>query len=326
MNAIATASNGRRVSNERLLRLGLLQEPAGYVDGQSLYEYVGSNALSNLDPAGLAILTDAQGKVVRWHSYEQMRWMIRKYLRSNDASDQATGQKWWGAFNSLWAFAQGNLPAKGDGMPIWDKQNAGGVPPKGPKMTPMPTFRSSMMVVTSYEVNLNLGVQEGANAKIREVVESIKKARGAGGAKCSGDLIMFIGHTPTYFYGDATAKGALEGQGIAFLPISCYARRVLAGTSKFGFEGIYSPQPPATRPTSGSTSRPTDITEGLMENSSRFNEGFLLDAIRGLEIVDRWARTRFKQYKPLNVHVIWGSSEPNWETDVGAGTTTITLP
>jgi hypothetical protein len=302
------------------------QDPMGYVDGQNLYEYVGSSALSNIDPSGLAILTDAKGNVVRWHSYEQMRWMIRKYLTSGKAGDQATGQRWRGAYESLWAFAQGNLPARGDGMPIWDKQNATRVAPEGPKMTPMATFRSDIMTVKSYEVDLHLGVQEGAIAKIREVVESIKKERGAGGAKCSGDLIMFIGHTPTYFYGDPTATDALQGQGIAFLPISCYARRILAGSSKFGFEGIYTPKPPATQPTTRPTSRPVDITNGLMRDASISDEGILLDAIRGLEIVDQWARTRFSQYKSLNVHVIWGSSEPNWETNVGIGTTTVTLP
>jgi hypothetical protein len=54
MNAIATANTNRRtVSNERLSRLGLLQEPAGYVDGQNLYEYVQSNPIALVDPLGL---------------------------------------------------------------------------------------------------------------------------------------------------------------------------------------------------------------------------------------------------------------------------------
>lgn len=57
MNAIATASKGRTVSNERLSRLGLLREPAGYVDGQSLYEYVQSNSVALVDPLGLQAAT-----------------------------------------------------------------------------------------------------------------------------------------------------------------------------------------------------------------------------------------------------------------------------
>jgi hypothetical protein len=54
MNAIATARpNGRTVSNKRLSRLGLLHEPAGYVDGPSLYQYVGSTPTTATDPLGL---------------------------------------------------------------------------------------------------------------------------------------------------------------------------------------------------------------------------------------------------------------------------------
>lgn len=56
----ATASRTFRPEN-RLTRLGLLTEPAGYVDGQNLYEYVGSNPVKRLDPSGLA-MTDAEAK------------------------------------------------------------------------------------------------------------------------------------------------------------------------------------------------------------------------------------------------------------------------
>lgn len=56
MSAIATANtSARTVSHERLSRLGLLQEPAGYVDGPSLYEYVGSDPVNAVDPLGLKL-------------------------------------------------------------------------------------------------------------------------------------------------------------------------------------------------------------------------------------------------------------------------------
>jgi hypothetical protein len=42
---------------ERLNRMGLLTEPAGYVDGQNLYEYVTGDPVNALDPFGLAKLT-----------------------------------------------------------------------------------------------------------------------------------------------------------------------------------------------------------------------------------------------------------------------------
>lgn len=55
MSTIAMAkTNGRTMGSERLSRLGLLQEPAGYVYGPSLYEYVGSNPGNLVDPSGLA--------------------------------------------------------------------------------------------------------------------------------------------------------------------------------------------------------------------------------------------------------------------------------
>jgi hypothetical protein len=58
MNATATTkTNGSTVGNERLSRLGLLQEPAGYVDGQNLYEYVRSCPTSLVDLYGEAAAT-----------------------------------------------------------------------------------------------------------------------------------------------------------------------------------------------------------------------------------------------------------------------------
>jgi hypothetical protein len=39
---------------ERLLRLGVLQEPLGYVDGANAYEYVRCNPVGGVDPLGLA--------------------------------------------------------------------------------------------------------------------------------------------------------------------------------------------------------------------------------------------------------------------------------
>jgi hypothetical protein len=54
MSAIATAKTSRQSGfNERLTRLGRLREPAGYVDGQNLYEYVQSDPVGNVDPDGL---------------------------------------------------------------------------------------------------------------------------------------------------------------------------------------------------------------------------------------------------------------------------------
>lgn len=43
-----------RLNTERLQRLGILEEPMGYVDGANLYEYVGSNPEVAVDPLGLA--------------------------------------------------------------------------------------------------------------------------------------------------------------------------------------------------------------------------------------------------------------------------------
>lgn len=50
MNMTAARSTCK---SERLTRMGLLAEPAGYVDGQNLYEYVTSNPATGTDPTGL---------------------------------------------------------------------------------------------------------------------------------------------------------------------------------------------------------------------------------------------------------------------------------
>lgn len=71
MNAIATAKpTGRVVSNERLLRLGLLQEPAGYVDGPNLFQYVGGNPVNRLDPTGL---TDKVSETIMQGEYSGIK-------------------------------------------------------------------------------------------------------------------------------------------------------------------------------------------------------------------------------------------------------------
>jgi len=41
------------LKTERLIRMGLLAEPAGYVDGMNLYEFVTSNPVNLVDPLGL---------------------------------------------------------------------------------------------------------------------------------------------------------------------------------------------------------------------------------------------------------------------------------
>lgn len=46
---------------ERLSRLGILEEPMGYVDGQNLYQFVGSSPTDRLDPTGLE--DDGHGSV-----------------------------------------------------------------------------------------------------------------------------------------------------------------------------------------------------------------------------------------------------------------------
>lgn len=55
MNA---ATNLDTLRKERMTRMGLLAEPAGYVDGTNLYEYVGSNPTASVDPFGLQWFKD----------------------------------------------------------------------------------------------------------------------------------------------------------------------------------------------------------------------------------------------------------------------------
>lgn len=50
----AQARHGLGRREERLARLGITDAPFGYVDGMSLYEYVGSNPANRADPLGLA--------------------------------------------------------------------------------------------------------------------------------------------------------------------------------------------------------------------------------------------------------------------------------
>jgi len=45
------------LNTARLTRMGLLAEPAGYVDGMNLYEFVTSNPTNLLDPLGFSSLT-----------------------------------------------------------------------------------------------------------------------------------------------------------------------------------------------------------------------------------------------------------------------------
>jgi hypothetical protein len=51
------ATDNLRVTSDRLSRLGLPPEPAGYVDGANLYQFVDSSPLTSVDPLG----TDAGG-------------------------------------------------------------------------------------------------------------------------------------------------------------------------------------------------------------------------------------------------------------------------
>jgi hypothetical protein len=48
----AVAANNLRVASDRLSHLGLPPEPAGYVEGANLYQFVGSNPLILVDPTG----------------------------------------------------------------------------------------------------------------------------------------------------------------------------------------------------------------------------------------------------------------------------------
>lgn len=49
----AIGHNPRSLSSDRLSRLGLLPEPAGYVDGANLYQFVTGSPVGNVDPMGL---------------------------------------------------------------------------------------------------------------------------------------------------------------------------------------------------------------------------------------------------------------------------------
>lgn len=57
-----------RLNTERLQRLGILEEPMGYVDGANVYEYVGSNPLDRTDPQGLSFKWIE--RPVQWHTQE----------------------------------------------------------------------------------------------------------------------------------------------------------------------------------------------------------------------------------------------------------------
>jgi hypothetical protein len=48
------------VKTERMTRMGLPSEPAGYVEGTNLYEYVGSSPTNEIDPLGLQGATTQQ--------------------------------------------------------------------------------------------------------------------------------------------------------------------------------------------------------------------------------------------------------------------------
>src|SRR5947209_9881826 len=54
-NSSLTSPESRRT--ERLSRIGILEEPMGYVDGQNLYQFVGSDPVSSVDPLGLTAET-----------------------------------------------------------------------------------------------------------------------------------------------------------------------------------------------------------------------------------------------------------------------------
>jgi hypothetical protein len=279
---------------------------------------VGSKPTVNRDPSGLGVLTDGNGNVIRWHSYEQLKYQILKLLNTKtvrgepDSIAIGEGKAMLTSFKQLWSFAQGNLPEKGDGMQFTDVAG---------KTSTLATFRSKVMVVKSYEVDLSKDQDDAGKLKIREVVDEIKQARGANGAKYSSDLIVYIGHTlrsfgmqvtsqPTTMPGTAPTSqpSGLDAQGIAFLPISCFAQDVLDKSRKYGFAGISD-----------------KMTDGLMRNDTLSNIMFMHDAIRGMQIVDKWAREHVKS-APLYIHVIWGSSTPSWQVNVGKGTTTIKLP
>lgn len=68
--------------SERMTRLGLLTEPAGYVDGPNLYEYVGSNPVNQLDPLGLQTTQAAP------------KWRISYQPRGDDRQDNNWSSGW----------------------------------------------------------------------------------------------------------------------------------------------------------------------------------------------------------------------------------------
>lgn len=92
---------GRR---ERLARLGIVETSMGYVDGMSVYEYVGSSPASKLDPTGMLAEDPIRYRELTWndftdrqiesseHAYTGTRiyWTPRagiKYLYENTDSD-----------------------------------------------------------------------------------------------------------------------------------------------------------------------------------------------------------------------------------------------
>jgi len=71
---------------ERLSRLGLLEEPLGYVDGLTLYEFVNSNPINGLDPEGLL---DKRTEANIAKLYSQLQPLARKHVEKLNEKLQA---------------------------------------------------------------------------------------------------------------------------------------------------------------------------------------------------------------------------------------------
>jgi len=88
-------NNARIGSRSRFSRLGILEEPVGYVDGTNLYDYVKNDPIDHLDPLGLATTSPAtQKSVLKEITYDEQPFF-------------STG---WGLDYSV--TVKGDLPAK----------------------------------------------------------------------------------------------------------------------------------------------------------------------------------------------------------------------
>ncbi len=312
------------------------QDPLGYADGMSLYEYVGSDPVGWVDPSGTRItvvqgsLKDGGEVTIRMHAYEKMRWAILS-RKQNDQFRKDLRM----IYDGVHRFAGNDIP----NIRLEEKPFA----TLHPRETQHPTkrrtrdllFSSHQMTVSQYEVDLRKDSTTAGLAMVKSVIDVIRAKRKEGRPECC-NLVVYVGHNLRGWPELARLKRDLvRGKAltphVAFIPITCmiesthksaYNLRLFRGISP---EFLKKPRPygfwRGARWQRLMTVFPHFMLRTKNQDRETTPEHQIQNMGHALFIIDTWAQRQltpvFDKMKKkemaacehVYVHVIWGSDE-----------------